>query len=536
MQEHRHAPHAGAPQPSDARAFPASGRPAGSQHRQRWPGGASWRPGDSRGAGPAADWDGDGFDGDGFDGDGFDGDGFDGDGFDGGADDEQAGQHAAAWLLDELPPAPVQRAAVPPETGNGRARGAREQARRPDGGGASARRYGAETGARYTKATRVNSAPIRRAGGAPAASMPGLAGRFAAEWWPAGTTSRRNSLQREGGRTGGGVMVRRAVLDHGEELAADDEEALPASQPPGELARPAGQQWRGAGGRWLVWAGRAVVWAVLILIGYRGVLAIVTGQEVTHAAAGRPAHSGASFPIALAEAYALQFGGVYLNYSPASANTRSQELARFLPPGSGSQLGWNGSGTQHLLAEQVAGIAVKGSHFAIVTLLATIDSGRMIELGVPVYVAHGGIGLSGEPALLPAPAAAVPPRGGGTAAADQATQAALQSQLPGFFQAYAASNKTTLARFAAAGSHITGLGGAVSFAAIDSLYAPTGGNTRQIVVTVTWQVPSLRSAAGAVASAPASLQMTYQLTVVKQGGSWDVQAIGAAAQSREPPG
>src|SRR5262249_19786688 len=38
--------------------------------------------------------------------------------------------------------------------------------------------------------------------------------------------------------------------------------------------------WRGAGGRWLIWAFRAVLWAVLLLIGYRGVAAIVTGVPV----------------------------------------------------------------------------------------------------------------------------------------------------------------------------------------------------------------------------------------------------------------
>src|SRR5262245_14960491 len=36
---------------------------------------------------------------------------------------------------------------------------------------------------------------------------------------------------------------------------------------------------RGAGGRWLVWVLRAVVWLVLLLIGYRGVDAIVTSYE-----------------------------------------------------------------------------------------------------------------------------------------------------------------------------------------------------------------------------------------------------------------
>src|SRR5271166_1696767 len=40
--------------------------------------------------------------------------------------------------------------------------------------------------------------------GAPAVSMPGLAGRFAAEWCPSGTSSRGSSLLRKRRRTDGG--------------------------------------------------------------------------------------------------------------------------------------------------------------------------------------------------------------------------------------------------------------------------------------------------------------------------------------------
>src|SRR5260370_39618513 len=83
-----------------------------------------------------------------------------------------------------------------------------------------------------------NAPPIRQADGAPAVSMPGLAGRFAAEWCPASATSGRTGLRRVRGRTNGGVMVRRAILDRGDDLAADDE-ALPLSQGPAAPAEQA---------------------------------------------------------------------------------------------------------------------------------------------------------------------------------------------------------------------------------------------------------------------------------------------------------
>ena len=350
-------------------------------------------------------------------------------------------------------------------------------------------------------------------------------------------------------------MVRRALLDRGDELAADSE-APSGEQAPSHIHDPSRARaqsdsrslraenptshWRGAGGRWLVWVGRVVVWAVIVLIGYRGVLAIVS--EPT--SVGRPAgpqsatRAGTSFPVAVAEAYALEFGNIYLNFSPATAASRGKALAAFLPAGTDAQLGWNGAGTQQLLDEQVAGITVSSAHSAVVTLLARLGNGSLMELGVPVYASGGSMAVSGDPALLPGPVTAVVPAPN-QAAADQVTEGTLQSQLAGFFAAYASGDQATLARFLAPGTHLTGLGGEVTFDAIDAVRAPVGGSIRTVSVTVTWQFPSLPAVrrAGAMRSAPAALQMTYELTVVRRGGTWDVQSIGAAAQpaAQGPP-
>jgi len=325
-------------------------------------------------------------------------------------------------------------------------------------------------------------------------------------------------------------MVRRAILDRDDQLTAEDE-VLPASQPPAAHPDLVAAHWRGAGGRWLVWVARTVAWAVLLIIGYRGVLAIIQDHgSSTPSGSAPPAAGSTKFPVTMAAAYAMEFGDVYLNFSPAKAAQRAHDLARFLPSGADPQLGWNGTGTLHLLAEQVAAVAVTGSHTAVVTLLGRLSNGDLIELGVPIYAASGGMSVSGDPALLPGPAKASPQQVS-QSTADQATETTLQDQLPAFFQAYASGDQTTLSRFAAPGAHITGLGGSATFGAIDSVYAPAGGASRQISVTVTWQLAPASHAAGAVAAAPAAMQMTYQMTVVRQGGSWDVQSIGASARS-----
>ena len=328
-------------------------------------------------------------------------------------------------------------------------------------------------------------------------------------------------------------MARRALLDRSDELA-DEEDLLPAALPPSAGDRPVASRWRGSGGRWLIWVGRAVLWAVILLVGYRGIVAIAGGNSANGSPAAPPARAPAptQFPVSTAEAYAVEFGDVYLTFSPGSATARSKALTSFLPPGSDPQLGWNGAGSQRVESDQVASVSVTSAHTAIVTLLARLGTGRLVELGVPVYAAHGAMSVSGNPALLPAPAAAAPPSAS-EPSADQSATAALQRQLPAFFQAYAGGDQATLARFAAPGAHLAGLNGAVSFAAITSLYVPPGGARRQISVTVTWQLASGRGRGARSGSAAAALPMTYEMTIVSQAGSWDVQSIGAATQG--PP-
>jgi hypothetical protein len=333
-------------------------------------------------------------------------------------------------------------------------------------------------------------------------------------------------------------MARRALLERSADFTADDE--VPRRQPQPIRADQAASHWRGAGGRWLIWVARAIAWAVLLLIGYRGVLAIIQGPAPrAPAGSAKLSGAGAQFPVTVAEAYALQFGDVYLNFSPAGAAARNQELAKFLPPGGDPSLGFDTTGTLKLLGEQVAAVSVTGRHTAIVTLLARLSNARLIELGVPIYATGGDMSVSGYPALLPGPGKAAPPPAS-QQTSDQATEAALRAQLPAFFQAYASGDQGTLARFTAAGAHITGLHDEVSFGGIDNIYVPAGGPTRQISVTVSWQLRSAATTAAKSTAAgvpSAALQMTYQMTVVRQAGSWDIRSIGASTRplAQGPP-
>jgi hypothetical protein len=329
-------------------------------------------------------------------------------------------------------------------------------------------------------------------------------------------------------------MVRRSTVDRSPQpdLYAADYGTEAGNQQGGK--RRSGPGWRGAGGRWLVWTFRVVVWAVLLIIGYRGVTAIVLNE--TPPSHNQPSHVAQTpgFPVQLASAYAMQFGQVYLNASPATATQRSNELAAFLPPGAPDpQLGWNGGGALSLQSEQIAGVHVQDAQHAVVTLLARVN-GTMMELGVPVYASAGGLGISGEPAWLPAPQPVAAPAPAAVNS-DSATESELMGQLPAFFRAYANGDQSTLGRFLASGTSVTGLGGTVLFGSVTGVTAPVGGTVRHIVATVVWEVPGQGVKGSQAGNATANLEMTYALTVVRQHGTWYIQSIAPSTQAGGQP-
>ena len=107
------------------------------------------------------------------------------------------------------------------------------------------------------------------------------------------------------------------------------------------------------------------------------------------------------------------------------------------------------------------------------------------------------------------------------------------NELPAFFRAYASGDSAALNRFVVHGVSVAGLGGAVTFDQISALHVPPGGTTRQITVTVIWQ---LSEPPGSVAAGnqgvTAKLEMTYGMSVVDlQGGKWYVKGIGASSEA-----
>ncbi|HEV2259939.1 MAG TPA: conjugal transfer protein [Streptosporangiaceae bacterium] len=292
---------------------------------------------------------------------------------------------------------------------------------------------------------------------------------------------------------------------------------------------PSGRAWSGGGGRWLLWPLRAVLWAALLIVAYRGVTAIVFHQASAPQAGGaEPGGTTAGlFPVTLAEAYATEFGQVYLNFSPGTQAQREQELAAFVPPSvaaANPDLGWNGTGQLRLQSEQVAGIAVQDPQHAVVTLLATVN-GQLMELGVPVIASGDGVVVAGEPAWLPAPQQ-IPAPAAASQGSDPVARNELMNELPAFFQAYASGDSAALRRFEVSGVSLTGLGGTVAFDSIAGLQVPPGGPARQVTVSVIWQLP------GQASAGTTKLEVAYRMSVRElQSGKWYVNEISAATEA-----
>ena len=310
---------------------------------------------------------------------------------------------------------------------------------------------------------------------------------------------------------------------------------LAAGMSDGSLAADPGiGSWQGAGGRWLLWPLRMALWAVLLVIAFRGITAIVFNNASAPAGGGTGAQSAAAqFPVALAEAYAAEFGRVYLSISPQDQDQREQALVAFVPASvlaANPNLGWNGTGQLNLQAVQVAGITVQDRRHAVVTLLALVN-GQLMRLGVPVAASGSGVVVSGEPAWLSAPPQISPPPAA-PRGSDQVAQSQLMNELPAFFQAYANGDSVALDKFAVRGVSLTGLGGAVTFDSISALHVPPGGATRQITVTVIMQLPEQPGSASGNLGMASKLEVTYGMSVVDlQSGKWYVKGIGASTEA-----
>ena len=124
------------------------------------------------------------------------------------------------------------------------------------------------------------------------------------------------------------------------------------------------------------------------------------------------------------------------------------------------------------------------------------------------------------------------PAGGGPASPSTAGGQFPVTLAEAYAAAYASGDSAALSRFLVRGVSLTGLGGAVIFDSIAGLHVPPGGATRQITVTVIWQLPEQPGSAGGNLGMAPKLEMSYCMSVVDlQSGKWYVKEIGASTKA-----
>ncbi|WP_240197105.1 conjugal transfer protein [Nonomuraea lactucae] len=237
-------------------------------------------------------------------------------------------------------------------------------------------------------------------------------------------------------------------------------------------------------------------------------------------------------------AFAAQFAGVYLNFSPADAASRASKLTAFLAEGMQPQLGWDGNGKFAAVAIQPYDIKAGDASNAVVSV-AFQSGARRLLLSVPIYYsgddAGGRFVVSGRPAILPAPAPADLPQVAEPEIDDVAT-AELKPQLEGFFKDYASGDTASLQRYLAVGKTLPSFGGAFTFGGLQDLVVPVGGATREVQAVVVWVVPGTTPQADPNATTDPSataarIEQVYRLTVEKQGDKWYVNDIRGAGRA-----
>lgn len=335
-------------------------------------------------------------------------------------------------------------------------------------------------------------------------------------------------------------MARRSTVQHGPRIAGDPELSVRSDTadfdtPPPRRPRRGG--WSGGGGRWLVWTGRIILWALIVVIVVNGIRAPFerfTGQNT--AAPNETVQPESDFPTERGMAFAAQFAGVYLNFSPEDAVSRSGKLAAFVADGMDQQLGWDGNGKLGAVAIQPYDIEVTDDANAVVTVAFQTGT-RRLHLSVPLYYSSDGsrFVVSGWPAILPAPAPADLPQVA-EPESDDAAATELKPQLEGFFRNYASGNGAELQRYVTAGTSLPSFAGAFTFAELKSVTVPVGGATREIQAVVVWVLPDGATPAADSIATDASagagrLQQAYRLTVVKQGDKWYVDDIRGAGRA-----
>lgn len=276
---------------------------------------------------------------------------------------------------------------------------------------------------------------------------------------------------------------------------------------------------------------KVIRWSVaLVVLGFAAIGVIrtvnpppvVTREDIVGVVDDELGRTG--FPVEKGEAFAAQFVRTYFTWSAEGREERADQLVAFLPEGVPD--GWDGHGAQQVVTTPTLAAPVQedGADRATYTFSFLLDSGTWLRASVQVY-ADGKDNLiaTGLPALLPGNGAAQFPGNPEFDQIDTKVADELVAVLPGFFEAWSASDAASLDRFVTADASTVareGLHGAVVFDSVTdvSVEQPADdpdADTRHALATVTWRADP----------GEAKYTQTYLLTINLVDGRWYVSDL-----------
>ncbi|MET7900391.1 conjugal transfer protein [Streptomyces sp. NPDC005355] len=312
-----------------------------------------------------------------------------------------------------------------------------------------------------------------------------------------------------------------------------------------DVPRPGGRI--PAGGRRTHVALRATLLTTtcLFALGSCGVMGLVIGKSNTPRTAALSAEDAdryrlTDFPTQAAATFAEHYALQCLTYSPPTAEKRRKALASFTSSGVDAECGWSGEGTQRATSATWDGTIEKlpeyGDHGRYLGIQVRLDTGRVTTLSVPVYVKDltdgEGLRISGDVGEMPMPSrGSVPEVNQDDDTVDDALSSQLQKNvLPGYFEAWGASDATAMTRFLtprATGPATAGLAGELTAPKVGEVDAllPKGVDSSDSYHYKTDQQVRLRVRVDWTGPHGETVKRSYRMTVVNTEQGWFVQDI-----------
>ncbi|WP_107085207.1 conjugal transfer protein [Streptomyces maremycinicus] len=280
-------------------------------------------------------------------------------------------------------------------------------------------------------------------------------------------------------------------------------------------------------------------------LGSCGVMGLVIGKSSGTTTAGLDASDATryrltEFPTEQAAAFAEQYAQLCMTFSPDTSSARRTDLARYASAGVDPDCGWSGEGTSKAVSVTWDGTAEKlpeyGDHGRYIGVQVRTDDGTLTTLTVPVYVQNlktgEGMRVSGDVGQMPLPAAAdVPEVDQGDEVVDDTLSTQLQKEvLPGYFEAWGASDSTAMARFLTPDATLTattGLAGRLTGPQVGTVVAlvPVSAQDTKPYAYDAGQAVQVRVAVDWTDAKGVTVRRAYRMTMVNTAQGWFIKDV-----------